>query len=101
MLLEAKEDLRGVDRFNEIIGYLLPDRLLHDMFLFRLGDHHNRHFRMQALDLLQGLQTRHTRHVLIQENDVELIGYWRLDIGKQLQGILTIGSGDDFVTFAF
>ncbi len=69
MFLEAKQYLTRVNGFDQVIGYLLADRLLHDMFLFGLGDHHYRHFRMQTFDLLQRLQTRHTRHVLIQEND--------------------------------
>ena len=70
MFLEAQQDLTRVDGFDEVIGYLLADRLLHDMLLFGLGDHHHRHFRMQTFDLLQGLQSRHARHVLVQKDDV-------------------------------
>ena len=69
MFLEAHQDLTRVDGFDEVVGDLLADSLLHDMFLFGLGDHHYRHFGVQALHLLERLETRHSRHVLIQEYD--------------------------------
>ena len=91
MFLEAKQYLGGINGFDQIIGYFLSDRLLHDMFLFGLSDHHYRHFGMQTLDLLQRLQTRHTRHVLIQKNDV------RHGLVQHVYRIFSISSGGQFV----
>ena len=71
MFLQAKQNLTRVHGFNQVIGDLLSDGLLHDMLFLRFGNHHHRHLRMNTLDLLQRLQTRHTRHVLIQEHDIK------------------------------
>ena len=65
MLLETQQDLARVNGLDQVIGYLLAYCLFHDVLLFGFGDHHYRHFGAQSFDLLQGLQTGHSGHVLI------------------------------------
>ena len=70
MLLQAQQYLAGVDGLDEVVGYLLADSLLHDALLLALGDHNDGYLGMQALDLLERLQSVQARHVLVQKDDV-------------------------------
>ena len=52
MLLEAKQYLVGVDRFDEVVGNLLTYGLLHYILLFALGNHHHGRFGVQPFEFL-------------------------------------------------
>ena len=41
MLLERHQYLLRIDRFDQIVRYLLPYGLIHDVLFFRLRDHHH------------------------------------------------------------
>ncbi len=51
VLLDRKEYLVGVDGLDEIVGYLAAEGLVHNVFLFALGNHYYRHARVEALYL--------------------------------------------------
>ena len=72
MALERQKYLVGINRLNQIIRNLCTNRLVHDILLLTLRHHHRRHGRIHLLDALQSFQTCQTRHVLIQENQVEV-----------------------------
>ena len=97
MRLEAQEYLAGINRLDQIIGYLLADSLLHDMLLFRFGNHNHRYFGMQTFDLLKRFQSRHSRHVLVQEDDTES----GMLMTENFQRILAVTGGNDFVVLLF
>ena len=65
------------------------------MFLFGLGDHHYRHFGVQALHLLERLESGHTRHVFIQEDN------GRHRFRQAVQGIFAIRGSRHVIAFAF
>ena len=95
MFLEAQQDLTWVNRLDEIIGYLFPDSLLHDMLFLAFRDHYHGHFRMDALEFLQRFQTCHTGHVLIEKNDVARRS------SKPVKRIFSIACCYNFVAFIF
>ena len=95
ILLQREENLVGVDGFDEIVSYLRPYGLVHDVFLFALGYHHHRHCRHQVLDALQGFQSAQSGHHLIEQHEVKLV------LLHLFYGIGTVAHGDDFVTFLF
>ena len=71
VLFQREQDLARVDGLDEIVGDFRPDSLVHDVFLFALGTHHNGSSGLDFLDLLQGLQTAQSRHHFIEEDEVE------------------------------
>ena len=93
MLLEAQQYLAWVDGLDEVVGYLLADRLLHDTLLLALGNHHHGQLGVQALDLLQGFQSRQTGHVLVQENDIQRL------LPTDVNRVLSVGSCQHFIVF--
>ena len=93
VFLQAKQYLRGIDRLDEVVGYLLSDGLFHHALLLRFGDHHHRQRRMFVFDDLQGLQAAQTRHLLVQKHDVQ-----RLVVGN-IYCVLAVVRGQHFVAF--
>ena len=93
MLFKTQQYLTGVDRFDEIVGDFLTDSLLHDTLLLALGNHHHGQLGVQALDLLQGFQSRQTGHVLVQENDIQRL------LPANVNSVLSVGSGQHFIVF--
>ena len=71
VLFQREQDLARVDGLDEIVGDFRPDSLVHDVFLFALGTHHNGSSGLDVLDLLQGLQAAQSRHHFIEEDEVE------------------------------
>ena len=82
-----------VDGLDEIVGDFRPDSLVHDVFLFALGTHHNGSSGLDVLDLLQGLQSAQSRHHFIEEDEVEGL------LPAQLDGIRAIAHRGNLVTF--
>ena len=95
ILLERKEYLVGIDGLDEIIGYLRPDGLIHNVFLLTLGDHHHWHGRRHFLDALEGLQPTYSGHHLVEEDKVET------PFTAKVDGVVTIAYGDYLVAFLF
>ena len=55
VLLQRQQYLVGIDGLDEVVGNLLADSLVHDVFLLTLCHHDDRHLRCHLLDALQGL----------------------------------------------
>ena len=55
VLFERHENLVRIDRLDKIVGNLVADSLVHDVFLLALRNHNHRHIGMQLLDLRQRL----------------------------------------------
>ena len=72
VLFERQEYLVGMDGFDQVVGNLGADGLVHDVLLLTLGYHHNRDVGINLLDVLQGLKSAHAHHVLIQKYQVIL-----------------------------
>ena len=71
ILLDRQEQLIRIDRFDQVIGDLVTDSLVHDAFFFALGNHDDRDIGIDRLDLCQCFQSGQPRHILVQENNVE------------------------------
>ena len=41
VLLECQQNLIGIHGLDQIVGYLLSDGLVHDVFFLALGHHHH------------------------------------------------------------
>ena len=95
VLLQRQQYLVGVDGLDEVVGNLLADSLVHDVFLLALGHHHHRHLRRHFLDAFQGLQTAQARHHLVEQYQVES------SFLTFLNGIGAIAYRHDFVAFLF
>ncbi len=79
VFLYGKEHLVGVDRFDEVVGDLGADRLVHDVLLLAFGDHDDGGGGTQLLDRRQGFEPRHARHHLVEYDEVVDGGAHHLD----------------------
>ena len=93
VLLERQENLVGVHGLDEVVGYLLSDGLLHDVLLLALGNHHHGYRGINLLELAQGFQSADTRHLLVEQHEVEVA------LTAQVEGIGTVAYGHDFIAF--
>ena len=71
IFLYGEENLIGIDRLDEVIGYFVSDGLVHDVFFFALGDHDDGNLGIFHLDLAEGIEPAQSRHVFVEDNEVE------------------------------
>ncbi len=93
VLLYRQEYLVGVDGLDEVVGYLCSDGLIHDVFLLALRHHDHGRGRLDVLYLLKGLQTAQSRHLLVEQYEVESV------LGTLLYGIAAVAHGAHIVAF--
>ena len=93
VLLQCQQYLTGVDRLNQIVGYLGADGLIHDILLLALGDHHHGRLRLDFLHTLQCLEPRKTRHHLVKHDEV------KGSLAAFLNGVSAIGDGCHLISF--
>ena len=93
--LQGQQNLVGIDGLDEVVGNVGADGLVHDVFFFTLGDHHDGYGRQKRLDFSQRLQARESGHVLVEQNQVEAL------LLTQVDGVGTVGCLANLVTFAF
>ena len=79
VLLQGQQELIGVDGLDEVVGDLTADGLVHQLFLLALGDHDDGEEGAQLLDALQGIKACNPRHVLVEEDEVEVLGLYGFD----------------------
>ncbi len=73
MLLEGEQDLVRVHGLDQVIADLAADRILHDVFLLALGDHHHGRLRGKGFDLGERFETGEAGHVLIEQYGAVLL----------------------------
>ena len=93
VLLERKQDLRGVYGLDEVVGDLGPDGLLHDVLLLALGDHDHGCRGGDFLDAAQCLEPAQPGHVLVEQDEVEG------GLGAAVEGIVAVRYGLHLVAF--
>ena len=93
VLLQCQQDLVGIDGLDQVVGNLLADGLLHDILFLALGHHDDRQRGLQFLDLLQGLQSAESGHLLIEEHHVET------PFATLVHGIRAVGHRHHLVAF--
>ena len=91
ILLEGEQYLIGVDGFDEVVGNLRSDSLVHDVLLLALGDHDYGYGWAHLLDEGQRLQPREARHVLVEQDEVVAL------LSQTIEGIASIGRGVNIV----
>ena len=95
VFLEGEKYLIGIDRLDEIVGYLRANGLIHDILLLALGDHHHGHGGGYRLDCLEGFEATDTWHHLVEKDKVETA------LTAKVDGIVTIAHRDDLIAFLF
>ena len=93
VLLERQQNLCGIDWLDEVVGNLRADCLLHDVLLFTLRHHHHRRSRQQFLYAGQCLEAAQTRHVLVEQDEVERL------FRTTVECIVTVRHGFHLITF--
>ena len=85
VLLDGQQDLHRVDRLDEVVGDLAADGLVHDVLFLALGNHDDGHIGLHDFDALQGHKAADTRHVLVEDDEVE-------DLAAQgIEGVTSVG----------
>ena len=93
ILLECQQYLIGVYGLYQVVGNLLSDGLLHNVLLLALGNHHHSDRGINLLELAQGFETADTRHLLIQQHQIEVA------LTAQVESIGTVANGHDLIAF--
>ena len=83
----------GLTGLMKIVGYLLPDGLLHDVLFFALGNHHHAYRRIYLLEFAQGFQTADTRHLLVEQYQIEVA------LTTLIDSIGTVAHSHDLIAF--
>ena len=94
VLLDREQHLVWIHGFDEVVGDLRPDGLVHDVLLLALGDHDDRSSGAYLLDFRQGFESCHTRHHLVQDD--EIVAAFRCHVDR----VVSVVAGIDFVTFS-
>jgi hypothetical protein len=94
VLLDREQHLVGIHGFDEVVGDLRPDGLVHDVLLLALGDHDDRSSGAYFLDFRQGFESCHTRHHLVQDDEVVVA------LRRHVDRVVSVVAGIDFVTFS-
>ena len=95
VLLQRQQYLVGIDGFDEVVGYLASDGLVHDVLLLALGHHDDRHGGGYLLDALQGVESGESGHHLVEQHEVEVV------LLTLLNGVRAVGHCYYFVAFLF
>ena len=95
ILFDGEEELVGVDGFDEVVGYLIADGLVHNALLFALSNHDDGHGWVNLLDRGKGLKSGESGHVLIEEDEVE--GLFAATVYR----VLSADDGRHVVAFLF
>ena len=93
VFLDGKQNLHRVHRLNQIVGNLAADSLIHDVFLLAFRNHNHGHIGLRNLDLLQRLQSADARHILIENDEVEIL------LRYGVECVATVGHCGHFVAF--
>ena len=93
IFLYGEENLIGIDRLDEVIGYFVSDGLVHDVFFFALGDHDDGNLGIFHLDLAEGIEPAQSRHVFVEDNEVEGL------MSSFFKRISSIRYSCDFISF--
>ena len=95
ILLDRQQHLIGVDGFDQIVGDLRSDGLVHNILLLALGDHNHRRGWANLLDAGQGFESGNAGHHLVENDQVVTLGRSHIDC------VISIIAGIDLITFGF
>ena len=95
VFFDGEEDLAGVDGFGQVVADFAAEGVLHDVFLFALGDHDDGELRPALLDDVEGVEAAQARHLLVEEDEVRDEGF------HFVERIAAALDGDDGVAFFF
>ena len=92
---QRHENLHRVDGFEQIVGNLCADGLVHEVLGLVFGDHHHGHVGLHLFDGGEGFESRESRHVFVEEHEVEPL------CATKLHRVVAVGGGGDVVTSFF
>ena len=99
VLLECQQNLLRIDRFEQIIGNLRANGLVHQVFRLILCHHHDWHVGRSLLDGRQRLKSAESRHILVEKDEVVIVfsaevdGVW--PVRARLHGISLLFQEND------
>ena len=93
--LERQQDLFRMNRFDEVIGNLRTDGLIHDILFLALRHHDDRSSRLNGFNLFQGFQSGQSGHVFVEQYQIEGV------LPTCFDGIEAIAHRHDLVAFHF
>ena len=95
ILFQAQQNLVGVHGLDQIIGNFGADGFLHDVFFLAFGDHDHRDGRFLFLHFRKRFQAAHSRHVLVQKDNVEI------GVFENINRVTPVVAGRHAVIFLF
>ena len=95
VLLQREQYLAGVDWLGQVVGYLVADGHVHDVFLLAFRNHHHGHVRVKFFHMCQCLQPAQAGHIFVQKDDVERV------LPHHVNGILAVRGRLHVIPFFF
>ena len=95
VLLDREQHLIGVDGFDEVVGDLRADGLVHDVLLLALGHHDDGRRGAHLLDLGKGFESRHAGHHFVEDDQV--VG----SFGSHVDRVVSVVAGVHFIALLF
>ena len=95
VLFERHENLHRVDGFEQIVGNLCADGLIHEILGLVFGDHHHGHVGLHLFDGGEGFESREPGHVFVEQHEVEALR------AAKLYRVVAVGGGGDVITSFF
>ena len=95
VLFQRHEYLHRVDGFEQIVGNLCADGLVHEVLGLVFGDHHHGHVGLHLFDGGEGFESRESGHVFVEQHEVETL------CAAKLHRVVAVGGGGDVVTSFF
>ncbi len=77
-LFETQQHLVGINRFDQVIGDLAADGIIHQVLRFIFGDHHHRDLLIDLFYFGQCFQTGNTRHGFIEQYNIERVIFHKI-----------------------
>ena len=90
---QREEYLHRVDGFEQVVGNLRADGLVHQVLGLVFRHHHHGYVGLLRLNASQGFKTRKPWHVLVEQHEVET------SLAAKVDGIGTVRTGGYFVAF--
>ena len=95
ILLDRQQYLIGIYGFDEVVGNLRADGLIHNILLLALGNHNHRRSGSNLFDSRQCFESRNAGHHLVENDQIVALSRRHLDC------VVSIVAGIDLIAFGF
>ena len=67
---DGEQELAGADGLDEVVADFAAEGVLHDVFFFAFGDHHDGERGPAEFDLAEGVEAGEAGHLLVEQDEV-------------------------------